>query len=75
MLVLIEKDTNTKVARQVANLAEARALQANGFSVLALSETGETAPLPEDVAEEPRKKIPAKPTKPAAKRAAKKKAR
>lgn len=58
MLILIEKDSATKVARDVADLAEAQSFAAQGFAVSVVNADASVTPLaeyaeaPAEVAEE-----------------------
>lgn len=46
MRILVTKDASTKVSREVADLAEARAIAAMGFHVEQIDEHGGVGPLP-----------------------------
>lgn len=46
MHILIEKDSATKVPREVSSLDEARAFEAQGFTVCLIGEDGAASPLP-----------------------------
>ncbi len=46
MLILIEKDSATRVPKEVADIDEARAFEQNGFVVHVMGEGGELSPLP-----------------------------
>ena len=73
MLILIEKDPATRVPREVADIAEARALVAAGWVVLVPgAEPGEFVPLTDEPAAEAPAEAPAEtpaeePAKPAKK--------
>ncbi len=61
MLILIEKDSATKVPREVADADEARAFEQQGFVVHVVNEDGSTSPLggapqPEPAEEAPKTK-------------------
>lgn len=51
MLILIHKDSANKVAKEVKDVDEARAFEANGFVVEILNEDNSTAPLPAEEVE------------------------
>ena len=59
MLILIEKDSATRVPREVADIDEALAIQAQGFAVFTVAEDGSSvllaAPPVADTAPEPKK--------------------
>ena len=69
MLILIENDPATRVPREVADIAEARALVAAGWAVLVPgAEPGEFVPLADEPAAEAPAEAPAEePAKPAKK--------
>ncbi len=70
--ILIEKDSATRIPKQVADLDEARAFAANGFAVHVIGEDGTASPLDAPAAEEAPGPTPApEPVKAAAKKIAK----
>lgn len=46
MLIVIERDSATRVPKEVADVEAARAFEAQGFAVHIVNEDGSTSPLP-----------------------------